>query len=337
MTQPPDDLPPQDEEPQDQTGGYGESGAPEPADEAWAAEAPAPVVEEPPLPWDPEDAAAMEPPVAWEPGEGDAWVSDTDEDTDDDADDDTDGTWDVEDDLAPEDELAPNQEWEPALDEAALLSGAEPETEAQVGSTTYSGAYVPLADEPVSTDHWSDEESAQDEEDEPDETYAPPAGEGRGLVTALALLVAALVLLTGWLGYAVADNRGSAPIEKTRASALAAGRDAARLVFSYDYRHLDKDFAAATAVTTGTFKKDYANTTTKLVGDVAPRYKAVLLAEVSDAAVVEASENEVLLLVFLDVQSTSTLAATPKITPRRLKMTMTRVDGHWLVSKVDAF
>jgi Mce-associated membrane protein len=192
--------------------------------------------------------------------------------------------------------------------------------------------------DPVGEDY-ADELAEADYAEEPEHAEAVPvAGRSGGpMVAILSVLVAALLLAGGWLGYLVADNRGQEPVEASRAEALKAGRDAARLVFSYDYRRLDKDFAAASAVTFGKFKTDYESTTKKLVGDVAPRYKAVLLAEVSEAGVITASSNQVQLLVFLDVQSTSTLAATPKVTPRRLKMTMQRVDDRWLVSAVDAF
>lgn len=196
----------------------------------------------------------------------------------------------------------------------------------------------PVVAQDVAIDSFGEDDSYPDPDQDP-AGEPVPAGtrNGGGLVAMLSFLVVALLLLAGWLGYAVADNRGAEPIASTRTSALAAGRDAARLVFSYDYRHLDKDFAAAAAVTTGKFKTDYQSTTKKLVGDVAPRYKAVLLAEVSEAGVITASPNRVQLLVFLDVQSTSTLAATPKVTPRRLKMTMQRSGDRWLVSAVDAF
>jgi len=160
----------------------------------------------------------------------------------------------------------------------------------------------------------------------------------RWVLGVVAGLTALLMLLTGFLAYRVADSRGPAPAEQTRKAALNAGRDAARLVFSYDYRKLDKDFQAALATTTGDFRKDYETTSTKLVLPVAPRYKAILVAEVSEAAVIrELSENEVLVLVFLNVQSTSSLTTAPKITPRRLKMTMQRKGDRWLVSGVDSF
>ncbi|MCU1586550.1 MAG: hypothetical protein JWN31_43 [Frankiales bacterium] len=221
----------------------------------------------------------------------------------------------------------------------ALSGGDQAAEPSAVGADESAHGLEESADEgPVSADESpeSDDEVGDDGADDLD--AVPASGRsGGGAVALLSALVAALLLATAWLGYTVVDNRGAEPLTATRASALAAGRDAARLVFSYDYRHLDKDFAAGAAVTTGKFKTDYQSTTKKLVGDVAPRYKAVLLADVSEAGVITASANKVQLLVFLDVQSTSTLAATPKVTPRRLKMTMQRSGDRWLVSAVDAF
>ncbi|WP_204269093.1 hypothetical protein, partial [Klebsiella aerogenes] len=46
-----------------------------------------------------------------------------------------------------------------------------------------------------------------------------------------------------------------------RGQALAAARQAAPVVLSYDYRHLDRDFAAARARLTGHFRDEYRKTT----------------------------------------------------------------------------
>jgi Mce-associated membrane protein len=160
--------------------------------------------------------------------------------------------------------------------------------------------------------------------------------QGRLLVQVLAALVVLLALLTGYLGYTVVQTRGPAPVEGSRKAALDAGRAAARLVFSYDYRHLDKDFSAGRATTTGKFRAEYDKTTKRLVEDVAPRYKAVVVADVSEASVVSASGSRAVLLVFVNQQSSSSLAASPKITQSRLEMTMQRVGGRWLVADIKA-
>lgn len=157
------------------------------------------------------------------------------------------------------------------------------------------------------------------------------------LVPVLAGLVVVLAGLTGFLGWEAHRTAGPAPVVATRDDAVASAREAARLVFSYDYRHLQKDFAAGKAVTTGDFSKEYDRTTSKLSDDFAPRYKAVVSADVSASSVVRESGDEVVCLVFVNQVSTSTLVTTPKVTQSRLEMTMRRGDdGRWRVAKIDA-
>lgn len=158
----------------------------------------------------------------------------------------------------------------------------------------------------------------------------------RVLLPVLAVLVAVLAGLTAFLGVQAVRTDGPDPVDARRTQALASARESARLVFSYDYRRLAKDFAAGKAVTTGEFAKEYERTTTKLVEDVAPRYQAVVSADVSEASVVRASEDEVECLVFVNQSSTSSLATTPKITQSRLVMTLQRKGDRWLVAKIDA-
>lgn len=171
---------------------------------------------------------------------------------------------------------------------------------------------------------------------EPEPVGPDAPAPGRALVAALAAVVVLLAGLAGFLGWRVVDTAGKGPVEQSRTDAVAAARKAAPLVFSYDYRHLDKDFAAGKAVTTGQFQSEYAKTTTKLVSDVAPRYKAVVVAEVSAISVVQASERSVVTLVFVNQSSASTLNAQPKITTSRLEMTMVKRGNRWLVSRIKA-
>lgn len=154
------------------------------------------------------------------------------------------------------------------------------------------------------------------------------------LVWQLSAAVGALLLLTGLMVYRVVTHRGPAPIEASRSAALDAGREAARLVFSFDYRHLDKDFKAGLSVTTGEFRRQYESTTGKLVQRPALEQKATQVAEVREAGVMSASVDEVVLLVFVNSESKSVAKPVPKVTQARLQMTMQRHAGSWLVSRL---
>lgn len=107
-------------------------------------------------------------------------------------------------------------------------------------------------------------------------------------------------------------------------------------LLSYDHRRLDRDFAAAKKLLTGGFADDYANTTKSVVRPTAEQVKAVVTAEVVSSSVVRASENRVVVLLFVDQTTTSTRVEGPQVDLNRVRMRLVRSGGQWLVSGVDA-
>jgi Mce-associated membrane protein len=162
------------------------------------------------------------------------------------------------------------------------------------------------------------------------------AGERRGgtiwLAGLLALTLAALATL-GAVAYRV---RADSQVDRARSDAVAAARTHVVNILSYDYRHLDKDFAAGHAALTGRFARDYAETTSKVIRPSAVQYKAVVKAEVAAASVVRASADHVVVLLFVNQTTTSTRLDGPKVDLNRVRLTLDRVHGDWLVSDVDA-
>jgi Mce-associated membrane protein len=177
-------------------------------------------------------------------------------------------------------------------------------------------------------------------EDLPEHVERPPhaeqAGSGRFGTRLLAgLLALALSALTafGLVAYRVrADQR----VETARDQAMAAARDHAQAILSYDYRHLDADFAAARATLTGGFARDYKVTTTTLVRPGAERYHVVVKAEVAAQSVVSATADQVVVLLFVNQTTTSTRLDGPKVDLNRVRLTLVKTGGSWLVSKVVA-
>jgi Mce-associated membrane protein len=150
-----------------------------------------------------------------------------------------------------------------------------------------------------------------------------------GLLALTLVAVAVLVLV----GYRVrAEDR----VETARVQALAAAQDNAVTILSYDYRHLDADFAAARKTLTGQFATDYASTTRSVVRPGAEQYHAVVKAEVAAGSVVSATADKVVVLLFVNQTTTSTRLDGPRVDLNRVQLTMVPVDGRWLVSKVTA-
>ena len=132
-------------------------------------------------------------------------------------------------------------------------------------------------------------------------------------------------------------TRGIEQREDARGAAQAAAEGAAATVLSYDYRRLDRDFAQAKRLLTGTFAGDYARTTQNVVRPSAEQVRAVVKAEVVASAVVRApSADRVVVLLFVNQTTTSTRLDGPKVDLNRVRMTMLRVDGRWKVAGVDA-
>jgi Mce-associated membrane protein len=149
------------------------------------------------------------------------------------------------------------------------------------------------------------------------------------------LALGALLLVAGtvFLGLQV---RAESRTEDARTQALAASRDAARALFSYNHESLEQDFARGLAVTTGNFREEYSRTTTDVVQGVATEYQAVVQANVSEAGVISAGPDEVVVLVFINQVTTSTRVEGEKIDQSRVRMRLVRRGGDWLVAQVDA-
>ncbi|MFI1167995.1 hypothetical protein ACH4UM_31460 [Streptomyces sp. NPDC020801] len=189
--------------------------------------------------------------------------------------------------------------------------------------------------------------------DDPPEPSPEPVGEepeestrswrpGRRVLTAAlcAVLVAALVA-AGVLARQYQDGRRA---EAARGQALAAAQKAAPVVLSYDYRHLDRDFAQALAHLTGAFRDEYLKTTRTVVGPTARKYHGVVKATtatpgnggVPAASVVSATPDRAVVLLFVNQVTQSTQVSGSRLDLNRVRMTLTRTSSGWKVSALDA-
>ncbi|MGN9762110.1 hypothetical protein [Streptomyces sp. SD31] len=194
-------------------------------------------------------------------------------------------------------------------------------------------------------DGWDDPPEPSPESFEEDAAEQPEE-EGRPrrrrlLTVVLGVLFVAGLIAAAVLGRQYGDGRQA---ESARAEAVAAARKAAPVVLSYDYRHLDKDFAKARAHLTGDFRDEYGKTTKTVVGPTAEKYRGVVKATVAApaaggpaaASVVSASADKVVVLLFVNQVTESTQVSGPRLDLNRVRMTMTRTADGWKVSAVDA-
>ncbi|HEX8095644.1 hypothetical protein [Jatrophihabitans sp.] len=163
------------------------------------------------------------------------------------------------------------------------------------------------------------------------------AGAGRlvpaWLVAALAVVVLALAGLDGWL---LTSQPGSGS-RAEREQALSTAKSAVPLILSYNYQRFDADVAAAKARLTGRAVDDYLKAMTKTIKPTATKVHAVVQAQTDGAGVEAVSGNgsQVTVVVFGEQKVTNTSLTAPRIDLFRVRVTLDRVQGQWLVSKFD--
>ncbi len=184
-------------------------------------------------------------------------------------------------------------------------------------------------------------------------TEAPPAGKGwvrvRGLaaikrwtrrclarwrsIVATALVVAAVGIAVGLFFILYRPDR---QIDDTTAhQAIQAASDGAVDVLSYSYTALDRDFAKAKSHLTGDFLSYYSKFTEQFVAPVAQKGQLTTTAKVIRAAVSELHPDSAVVLVFVDQTTASTQKPEPVKADSSVLVTLTKVNGSWLIAKFD--
>jgi Mce-associated membrane protein len=189
-------------------------------------------------------------------------------------------------------------------------------------------------------------DAPESSENEPEESgsqeSAPPHRAGRHvLIAVLGVVLVAALVVAAVLGWRYREGRQA---EQARGEALAAAQKAAPAVLSYDYRHLDRDFARARALLTGHFRDEYGRTTKTVVAPTATKYHGVVKATVATpadggapaASVVSATPDRAVVLLFVNQVTESTQVPEPRLDLNRVRMTLTRTSDGWKVSGVDA-
>ena len=159
----------------------------------------------------------------------------------------------------------------------------------------------------------------------------------RAVAAVVGAVVAVTVGVVVLAGVATADASRQHAVDRARAGALAAASAAVPTVLSYDYRHLDADFAKAESLLTPRFRAEYAATTAKQVKPLARKNKATSTADIQAAAVVEAEPDRAVVLVFVNQLATNVNLTQPRLDRARINVTVVRSGGRWLIDRMAPF
>lgn len=151
------------------------------------------------------------------------------------------------------------------------------------------------------------------------------------------VLISLLLISAGaasWLYF-----KGYRPDKQTDASVanavVNAASDGTVALLSYSPDTLDKDFAAAKSHLSGDFLSYYNQFTEQIVAPAAKQKSLKTNARVLGAAVSELHPNSAVVLVMVDQSTTSKDNPDPAMASSSVLVSLTPVNGQWLITKFD--
>lgn len=152
-------------------------------------------------------------------------------------------------------------------------------------------------------------------------------------VVATALVIAAVGVAVGVYFFVYRPDQ---QVDDAAArGAIQAASDGAVAALSYSYEHLNRDFNNAKSHLTGDFLAYYSKFADEVVAPTAEKGQLTASAKVVRAAVSELHPNAATVLVFVDQTTASVQKKDPEKTQSSVLVTLTKVDGSWLISKFD--
>lgn len=145
------------------------------------------------------------------------------------------------------------------------------------------------------------------------------------------VVIALLAAVAGVLWW---QDRGYDETEAARAEATAVVKQHLGAILSYRTASVEKDLAAAQRHLTGRFEEDFGQLARTVVAPASKQDGVTTEAKVVASSVVSASSTDVVALVYVSHTTKSKTLSEPKVTPSRLRVTLTRVGDRWLISEL---
>ncbi|BBB40352.1 membrane protein [Mycobacteroides abscessus subsp. bolletii] len=145
-----------------------------------------------------------------------------------------------------------------------------------------------------------------------------------------AILVGALVF-SGIFGWKVWQQH---QIDAAGEQALAVAIPYTETLTSIDSNDIDESFRKILNGATGDLKKDFTPASVQL-RQLLLDNKAASHGKVVNSAIQYKSTNKVVLLMMVDQSITNTQRPDPRVDKSRMKITMEKIDGRWLASKLE--
>ena len=166
---------------------------------------------------------------------------------------------------------------------------------------------------------------------------APAAGRRRvawANVAVYGLLPAAILALGGAAGYLQWKDVSLAQTDTAKKESTKAATDGTIALLSYKPETVDKDLEAAKKYMTGNFLNSYTSLTRDVVIPGSKQKKISAVATVPAAAWTKATPDHAVVMLFVD-QTMIIDDSAPTSTASSVRVTLDKVEGHWLISQFD--
>jgi Mce-associated membrane protein len=183
-----------------------------------------------------------------------------------------------------------------------------------------------------------DDHDATEESGVPSDGDSPKEPRTRRKIKLFPVILVVLLLISGgvatWLYFTQyrPDKQTDAAVAQT---VINAATDGTVALLSYSPDTLDKDFAAAKSHLSGDFLSYYNQFTEQIVAPAAKQKALKTNARVLGAAVQELHPGSAVVLVLVDQSTTSKDNPDPAMAASSVLVSLTRVDGNWLITKFD--
>jgi Mce-associated membrane protein len=152
------------------------------------------------------------------------------------------------------------------------------------------------------------------------------------LLAVSVLIASAAVLTTLYLTQYRVDRQTGAAAEE---AAVAAASSATAALLSYAPETIGTDLSTAQSLMTGDFSTYYGKFTAEVVAPAVRDRGVKAQAHVIDSALMELQPDQAKVLVFLKQETASHERPEPAVTASSVVVTVTKVDGAWLISAFD--
>jgi len=182
---------------------------------------------------------------------------------------------------------------------------------------------------------------AKEDSAKPETSDDKSTGEVRRRVAAVPVIPLVLVLallaaggLAGWLFFTKyrPDQQTDDAVAQ---NVVNAAREGTVALLSYKPETLDQDFAAAKSHLSGDFLNYYNDFTKQVVTPAAKTKGVTTTAQVVGAATSELHPDSATVLVFVNQVTTSKERPDPSMASSTVKVSLTKVNGQWLITKFD--